>query len=379
MSTTRSTMWVAVLAAMVLTIAGPGGVRAAASDAKPQLDWVPDGKLEWHDGWMNGYARGLDLILNRTGSEADYVTIMGDIGLAFIVQGEENSINRLEGAVDVGWWPLEPLGMIRLDFLEKTVGREIQDIKLPSGTGREDPISTYKQWFAPAVISSIEDGKPSLLRVGTSWYVVTGYDDQESPLFGMCSNTEAGQEKVDRVEERMPPYAGFTLGERIQTIDRKAADLEALRFAVALHRDQVLGDEGQYAGTYPLRRAEEFGRYWRTGINSLASWIACLEDTEHLGQPRWHSNVVQHLYWNRTTAVHYLAAMKERHSPAVAAHLEIAIQKYQAVIDAVGEADTSDVLMEVAGRKKLIAIVEKIVDLETQAATELERAAEAIG
>jgi len=79
------------------------------SALKPQLAWIPAGKPQWHSGWIKGYARGLDLILN-------------DIGQAFIMQGEENSINVRDGAVDVGWWPLEPLGIIRLNFLEKTVG-----------------------------------------------------------------------------------------------------------------------------------------------------------------------------------------------------------------------------------------------------------------
>jgi len=147
------------------------------SALKPQLAWIPAGKPQWHSGWIKGYARGLDLILNYLGHEVDYATIMGDIGQAFIMQGEENSINVRDGAVDVGWWPLEPLGIIRLNFLEKTVGREIRDIKLPWSETKYEPASTYKQWFEPMVISSVENGKPCLVRVGSAWYMVTGYDE----------------------------------------------------------------------------------------------------------------------------------------------------------------------------------------------------------
>ena len=178
----------------------------------------------------------------------------------------------------------------------------------------------------------------------------------------------------------MPPYAGFTIGGAVPTIDRQTADLEALKFAVVLHRDQVLGPDAEYDGDYPLRRADEFGTYWRTGLKSFASWVACLEDTEHLGRPDWHSNVVSHLYWNRTTAVRYLKAMQKRHSATVAAHLENAIRKYQAVIEEVGKADTSvEALSTAQGRGKLISIVKRISDIESQAVVELEKAVEALG
>ena len=225
-----------------------------------ELDWIPAGKPKWHSGWMNGYARGLELVLNYLGHDVDYDTIIGDMGLAFIMQGEENSINIVDGAVDVGWWPLEPLGIIRLNFLEKTVEREIQDIKLPWNKTRKDPVSSYKQWFKPMVISSVENNKPCLVRVGSTWYIVTGYDDEELPLIGMCPNEEEGKEKIYRIEEPMPPYVSLAIGEVIPTIDRKKADFEALKFAIALHRDQVLGTNVEYPGEYPLRRADEFGK-----------------------------------------------------------------------------------------------------------------------
>jgi len=344
------------------------------NEKSKQLDWIPTGKPEWHSGWMNGYARGLELVLDYLGHDVDYDTVMGDIGLAFITQGEENSINVVEGAVDVGWWPLEPLGIIRLNFLEKTVGREIQDIKPPWNETKQDPVNSYRQWFEPMVISSVENNKPCLLRVGSAWYIVTGYDDRESPLIGMCPNEEKGKERIYRIEEPMPPYALLAIGEAIPATDRTKADLEALKFAIALHRDQVLGTNVEYRGEYPLRRADEYGEYWRTGLKSFSSWIACLEDTEHLGQPFWHSNVVGHLYWNRSTAVRYLKAMQKRHSKTITAHLENAIQKYEAILGELGMVDTSrEALLSVQGRGKLISSIKTIMNLESQAVVELEK------
>jgi hypothetical protein len=345
-------------------------------ELKPQLDWIPPGKPVWHSGWINGYARGLELVLNYLGHDVDDDTIMGDMGLAFIMQGEENSINKIEGAVDVGWWPLEPLGIIRLNFLEKTVGREIGDIKPPWNEMMKDPVNAYKQWFEPMVISSVENNKPPLLRIGSAWYIVTGYDDGEFPLMGMCPNEEEGKERIYRIKESMPPYASLALGEATPTIDRKKADFKALKFTIALHRDQVLGTNGEYRGEYPLRRADEFGKYWRTGLKSFSSWIACLEDVEHLGRPFWHSNVVGFLDRNRSTAVRYLKAMQKRHSKAIAAHLEKAIQKYEAILEKVGKVDTSgEALSSLQGRRELISSIERIMDLESQAVLELENAA----
>ena len=348
------------------------------SALKPQLNWIPAGKPEWHAGWMNGYVRGLELILRHLGQAVDYDTLMGDIGQAFLMQGQEHSINLIDGAVDVGWWPLEPLGIIRLNFLERTVGREIQDIKPPWNETREDPVRAYKQWFEPLIISSVNSNKPCLVRVGSAEYLVTGYDKGEFPLIGMCPNEEEGKERIYRIEEPMPPYVALAVGAAMATIDRTKADVEALKFAIALHRDQVLGTDEVYHGEDPLRRADEYGQYWRTGLKSFSAWIACLEDTEHLGQPFWHSNVVGHLYWNRHAAVRYLNTMQKRHSQKMAAHLERASQTYKAVAEELDNVDTSgETMLSVPGRRKLIARIEKIMGLEGQAVVELENALKA--
>ena len=71
--------------------------RDIAYPAEAKLDWVPVGTQ-----WVSGYACGLQMALGYLGHSVDYDTIMGDSGLAFIAQGEEDSTNLYDGAVDVG-------------------------------------------------------------------------------------------------------------------------------------------------------------------------------------------------------------------------------------------------------------------------------------
>jgi AraC-like DNA-binding protein len=118
------------------------------------LNWVPVVR-----GEGNELSRGLETILNYLGNDADYDTIMGDSGQAFIIQGEEDSVNLVDGAVDTGWWPLHPMALIRFDFLEKTIGRELFDV-YPVLWREVNLASTYKQWFKPIVESSISENRP---------------------------------------------------------------------------------------------------------------------------------------------------------------------------------------------------------------------------
>jgi len=344
--------------------------RPTAHSRLELLDWIPVSRGEGHR-----LARGLETILDYLGDDTDYDTIMGDSGLAFIMQGEEDSINLINGAVDVGWWPLHPLAIIRLNFLEKTVGRELFDV-CPITPGQEDHVSFYDQWFRPMVASSIAEYRPCLAWIVSSWFVITGYDDGEPPLIGECS--VEGEVKIARIEDGWPSTL-LAPGEPVQRIDRKEADLEALKYAIALHRDQVLGANVKYSGKYPLRDVEKLSKYWRTGLKSFASWIRCLQDMEHLGQHFWHSNVLLHLFLSRSSAIRYLQAMQKRHPRAVADYLENAIQKYKAVIGVLGSVDWSpEAMSSVKGREVFVTHVKEMADLESQAVAELEKAVEVL-
>jgi hypothetical protein len=334
-----------------------------------KLDWIPVGS-----GWVSGYASGLQIALDYLGHSVDYDTIMGDSGIAFIAQGEEDSINLHDGAVDVGWWPLDPFGMnVRLNFLEQTVGRRLDYVPPDGDSYKADSAAHYAQRFAPLVEHSIAQGRPCLVRA-ECWFVVSGYDQGEPALLGNCTLVEA--KKLIRIPQQ--PWALLVLGESADTMDRKQADLAALRYAVALHRDQVLGaSEADAAARWasPLRDQEAVGKQWRTGLKTFSAWTKCLRDTEHLGQARWHSNMVRHLLLNRGSAVKYLKAMADRHPEEVAAHLKSAAAQYEEVLAALGKADTSgEAMTSAAARETLAGLAEQVAVLESQAIQEIEKA-----
>jgi AraC-like DNA-binding protein len=331
------------------------------------LDWVPVVRNEG-----NELARGLETVLIYLGDGADYDTIMGDSGQAFIIQGEEDSINLVDGAVDVGWWPLHPMALIRFDFLEKTIGRELFEV-YPVLWEEVNLAKAYKQWFKPMVESSISEKRPCLAWICApiaSWIVITGFDDGEPPLFGEI--LDKGKAKIARIEGGWPSIL-VTLGEPIQKIDRIEADLESLKYAVALHHDAVVGIQVKYSGKYTLRDAEKYTKYWRTGLKSFTAWLKCLQDTEHLGQYYFHGNALLHLYLGRSSAIRYLEAMQKRHPHTIAECIENAIHKYKAVIEVLGKVRcNAEVMSSMEKREVLISQIKSIIDLESQAVAELE-------
>ena len=182
----RMARWICVVTmcalALATTSAAQSGTDEDDSATLSRLaSWVPPGT----DTYGNSYARGIEIILNYLGHDVDYDTIMGDSGQAFIVQGEVNSVNTVDGAVNIGWWPLDPMGInIRLDFLEKTVGRELREV-VPTYDANggaayyDDPVRFYQRWFEPMVTSSLANGRPCIVQVSL-WFVVTAVDDGES-------------------------------------------------------------------------------------------------------------------------------------------------------------------------------------------------------
>jgi hypothetical protein len=341
------------------------GMNRKTGESLKYLDWIPVTRGEGHR-----LARGLETILDYLGEGTDYDTIMGDSGQAFIMQGEENSVNLINGAVDVGWWPLHPLAFIHLDFLEKTVGRELLDV-YPVVFGQEDISGYYEQWFKPMVESSIAENRPLLAWIVSSWFVITGYDDGKPPLIGECS--VEGDVKISRILDGWP-YTLLVPGEPVELIDRKEADLEALRYAIALHHDEVLGIDVRYLGNYQLRDAERFSKYWRTGLKAFTAWVECLRDADHPGPFYYHSNVLNYLYICRSSAIRYLETMKERHPQDVGNYLGGAVERYKEVLELIEPFEwNAEIMSSAKGRQTLINRINAIVDLESQSADALEK------
>jgi hypothetical protein len=182
----------------------------------------------------NSYAVGLEAALRYCQTPADYDTIMGDTGQAFILQAEEGS-PIVNGSVDVGWWPLAAWGTkARVGFLGQTMGRTIRVVEGNGDAFRADPAAHYDRYFAHEVQASLAEGRPVLTEQDFC-FVIVGYDGQRPPLLGdWALNT-----KNQLTRDPDYPWGLIVLGEKTKALDRTVADRDALRHAIALGHDGV--------------------------------------------------------------------------------------------------------------------------------------------
>lgn len=304
----------------------------------------------------NEFVRGLEILLSQAGSPTDYHTLMGDLGLAFILQATDQG-SVIDGALDVGWWPLDPACLpTYLDFAGHAAGRRIRYIggmdAYWAGVGAEPPPTP------PDMRASIAAGRPVLANHGC-WKVVTAYDTGKPPLLGFCPR--GADTTPQRLTDRA--WAFSFVGEPTAPLPREQADSQALAHAVALGRDEVPMPDG-----------------FVTGQKAFALWARTLRDLEHLGQARWHANTLNHLILNRESAVVYLERMALRHPAPVSSHLQVAAGVYRKVIEEMRGGDLSEAAIASAdGRERLAKLVEGAAAMELQAVDALQKAAEALG
>jgi len=335
----------------------PEAPRASYPSAAT-LDGVPRG-----EGNSNPYARGASILFESVDTPAAYDEVMGLTGLAFIMQAQRGQ-PRVDGAVPVGRWPLASWGFRqRLDFLGKALGRTIHEIEGDPDAYQADAGKHYCERFQLAVKESIADGKP-LLALHDGCFVVRGYDDRELPLLGnwSCAN--------DTDDIRIPgyPWGLIALGGKRQSMPPAEADREALRYAIALFRDE--GPQGTTA--VPSKESSDHS----TGRRSFELWADALRDTRHPGQAQWHANLVVHFRVNRRSAVAYLRAMAKRYPETVARPLNAAADLYRKELALLYGADTSRTALIVrpAGREELARLVERLVRTESEAVAAIEGA-----
>jgi hypothetical protein len=335
-------------------------MEQALRAAQPAV--VLDGVSHGEGG--NSYAVGLEAALRYCQTPADYDTIMGDTGQAFILQAEEGG-PIVNGSVDVGWWPMAAWGIkARLGFLAQTVGRTIRVVDGNGDAFRADPAAHYARYLAHAVEASIAEGRP-VLGEQDLCFVIAGYDGQAPPLLGDCALST--ENKTTRDPDY--PWGLIVFGERTKRLDRAAADREALRYAIALGHDEV---NVAVPPTWEEWR-QISGRF--TGQKAFALWEQSLRDIEHPGEPRYQANMVLHLGINRRSAVAYLRAMAQRQPEAVAARLNAAADQYQQVLALLDQADTSPEAMAAAeGRERLAQLVARCAGMEAKATGELAQA-----
>ena len=327
-----------------------------------------DGARVWIEGVPRGargnrYARSVSILLESVGMPADYNEVMGRSGLAFITQAQDGR-PIIDGAVDVGWWPLGPWGFyMRHGFVGKAFGCSLSKIECDVDAYRADPAKYYREHYEPTLKEAIAAGRPAV-AVQDGCFVVRGYVDQAPPLLGYWSCSDAAE------DIRIPgyPWGLIVLGKKGEPMAPADVDREALRYAVALFRD----DGTPVTAAYPFERPPK--RF--TGRRAFELWADALRDTKNLGQARWHANMVFNLRINRTCAVTYLHTLANRHPESVATHLSAAADLYQKELALLNGADTSKAALIVrpAGREELAKLVEQLAQTENDAIASIERA-----
>lgn len=327
----------------------------AGSDAVMLPD-IPPGL-----GKSDGYAAAFCMMLGYLGKQVDYQTILGDSGMAFILQAD--ALHKPHGAnvrqLDIGWWPLDSWGLqLRLGFLGKVYGIPVETLPTFYAEYREDPVRHYHTYHETAIIDSLQAGHPVIGTLGGyEIHLIVGYDTGNPRLLGQLSCLD--HLDVQRLSHL--PFEVFVPGEPVPRMDRNEADKQAIEFAVAQGRDEV--DLAHLPGKSSGRR-------------SWTLWLAQLADEDLAGPNFYHANVLGHLCHRRPDAAGYLRAMSSRANTSAGERLLNAGDLYDHVAATLQRADVNEgVFRTVEGRLRLMDIIRTARDLEESAIDKLEEAA----
>jgi hypothetical protein len=208
------------------------------------------------------------------------------------------------------------------------------------------------------MVASIDRGLPVVVN-DSFWGVAVGYDRVAPSLWAFCPN---GGSKAEVKRMGSYPWVAVILGGKIKPLDRRLADREAIRHAVALARDEV-----------------KMPNKYLTGQRAYALWASELRQMDPPGQARWHANVVLNLSVRRRAAVVYLEAMSRRQDEPTRARLLQAVKRYKKALDVLKTANASHKAMtSPGGREALAKLAERLATIEGEAASQLERAAATI-
>jgi len=357
---------------LLLGVAGcsPQPTNVRREGGRVWIEGVPRGEGKRRDR----FGQGIAMMLRCAGEPTDYETVMGDSGMAFVMQASEvtpligpdgkkvgdapKDLGKVVGRRDVGWWPLATeCAPTYVEFVGRAAGREMRVLGGPVYPGPEGLATRYEKLHS-RIVASIDQGLPVVVN-DCFWSVAVGYDRGDPPLWSFCP---AGGPKGDAARMGNRPWIAIVVGDKIQRMDRRLADREALRHAVALAHDAV-----------------KMPSDYLTGQRAYALWATELRQMDPPGQARWHANVVGNLSVRRRAAVAYLEAMSHRHEEPTRGHLRRAIERYAETLDLLKTADTSRKAMASAdGREALAKLAELLAAIEAEAASQLEQAAATI-
>ncbi|KKL92747.1 hypothetical protein LCGC14_1881590 [marine sediment metagenome] len=368
-----------VAATVLIACMAAHSAQAPATQDKDGPVWI-DGSPRDKSQQVDPFSQSLAAILTSAGHPTRWETVMGDSGMAFVMQASEvaplygpdgkkvgvapKDLGKVVGRRDVGWWPLasecEPT---YVEFVGRAAGRELRVLGAADYRGPEDLKARYKKMHGD-LVASIKGGRPIAVRGrcqcgGCFWSVAVGYDGGDPALWSLCPLAGPGKQA-----KRMPHHPGFAVvvGDKIKPMDRRLADRAALQHAVALARDEV-----------------KMPNDYRTGQRAYALWASELRQLDPPGQARWHANVIYNLGGRRRAAVTYLEGMSRRHDGATRSHLLGAVKLYREVLGVLKTADAGrEALTSAKGREALAKLAERLAEIEAKAAAKLEKAAAAI-
>ncbi len=379
-----SALWPAItrIAAVVLMfcMAGcsPQTMHVQREGDRVWIERVPRGESKTNR--VDPFGQSLALALTNLGHATDYQTVMGDSGMAFIMQASEvgpligpdgkkvghapKDLGKVVGRRDVGWWPLATeCAPTYVQFVGRAAGRELRLLGRADYPGPERLAARYKKMHGD-LVASIDSGRPIVISGrcpcdGCFWSVAVGYDKGDPPLWSVCS---LGGPHTQAKRMADYPWLAIILDDQIEPMDRRLADRQALRHAVALARDQV-----------------KMPNNFLTGQRAYALWAGELRQIDPPDQPRWHANVVANLSVRRRAAVDYLQTMSRRQDDPTSACLLGAVERYNEALHLLKTANTSRQAMTSAdGRETLAQLAERLAGIEAQAASKLAQAAATI-
>jgi hypothetical protein len=222
------------------------------------------------------------------------------------------------------------------------------------------PPEFYRRHIEPHVKRSIDAGRPVLGVWCDFGFVITGYDSatDQPTIWGRCARSSESR------QDRCAHWPGglLMLSRRIEPMDLDAADVAALRHAVALARDQ--------AG--PIDERWRHRRF--TGQKAYAAWAALLRNMDEPIQDGHHANVKGNLLGNRRAAVAYLRSVADRRKGQAAEDLCQAEASYEQVLKLAAQIETKGLSGSPEVRRRLADLVDRIAAAELEAAKHLERA-----
>jgi len=302
----------------------------ADTQASRLLDVVrrDNGKV-WIEGLQSGqrntspYAQGMALLLQHLGHhDADYTRVMGYSGVAFALQMDLRGPLR-DGKYDVAWWPNDCYVFdLSIPRLSRAFGRELRIVRAdPAAPAGADYRRVYQDRFEPAIIAAIDQGFPVLGQQDAA-YLITGYDRANHKPIGLWPTP--GQPVFGPADDGIP-WGLFIPGKAVAALPQDQAEIESLRWAVALWDETAAATTKEWDTSKLL-----------TGSKAYATWLEFLQgqaEGKGPGQDSWDNNLMIHLRYNRRAAVAYLRDVATRQPAAAAERLKTAANLYQEVLD----------------------------------------------